>query len=99
MEGLSCWCAINKQIKQRSYVFLCVIHSFSKYAWVVPLKYKKVVTIVNASKAILENSKRTPKELWLDQGSESYNNFFKKWLDDNDIKMYSTCNEGKSVVA
>ena len=23
----------------------------------------------------------------------------KKWLEDNDIKMYSTCNEGKSVVA
>ena len=22
-----------------------------------------------------------------------------EWLDDNDILMYSTCNEGKSVVA
>ena len=25
--------------------------------------------------------------------------FFKKWLQDNDIVMYSTNNEGKSVVA
>ena len=24
---------------------------------------------------------------------------FKKWLDDDDIKIYSTCNEGKSVIA
>ena len=27
------------------------------------------------------------------------NNSFKKWLDDNDIKMYSTHNGEKSVVA
>ena len=33
------------------------------------------------------------------QGSEFYNNSFKKWLKDNDIVMYSTNNEGKSVVA
>ena len=33
------------------------------------------------------------------QGSEFYNASFKKWLRDNDIVMYSTHNEGKSVVA
>ena len=35
----------------------------------------------------------------MDKGSEFYNNSFKKWLQDNDIVMYSTHNEGKSVVA
>ena len=35
----------------------------------------------------------------IDKGSEFYNNSFKKWLKDNDIKMYSIHNEGKSVVA
>ena len=35
----------------------------------------------------------------VDKGSEFYNAFFKKWLRDNDIFMYSTHNEGKSVVA
>ena len=35
----------------------------------------------------------------VDKGSEFYNNYFKKWLKDNDIKMYSIHNEGKSVVA
>ena len=40
-----------------------------------------------------------PNKIWVDQGSEFYNNYFKKWLKDNDIIMYSTHNEGKSVVA
>ena len=31
---------------------LCVIHIFSKYAWVVPLKDKKGITIVNAFQKI-----------------------------------------------
>ena len=35
----------------------------------------------------------------VDKRSEFYNNFFKKWLKDNDIEMYSIHNEGKSVVA
>ena len=33
------------------------------------------------------------------KGSEFYNNSFKKWLQNDDIVMYSTLNEGKSVVA
>ena len=33
------------------------------------------------------------------KGSEFYNSFFKKWLKDNDIDMYSINNEWKSVVA
>ena len=37
--------------------------------------------------------------MWVDQGSEFYKNSFKKWLSDNNIIMYSTYNEGKSVVA
>ena len=73
--------------------------TFSNYAWVVPLKDKKGITIVNAFQKILGNSKRTPNEIWVDQGSEFYNNVFKKWLKDNNIEMYSTQNEGKSVVA
>ena len=34
---------------------LCVIDIFSKYAWVVPLKDKKGVSIVNAFQSILKN--------------------------------------------
>ena len=83
---------------------LCVIGIFSKYAWVVPLKDKKDVSIVNAFQSILKNSmelhsNRKPSKTWVDEGGEFYNNSFKKWVQDNDIATYSTHNEGKSVVA
>ena len=50
-------------------------------------------------KKILDDSKRKPKKIWVDKGREFYNNSFKKWLKENNIEMYSTHNEGKSVVA
>ena len=78
---------------------LCVIDIFSKYAWVDPLKDKKGVSIVTAFQTILKQSNRKPNKIWVDKGSEFYNTSFKKWLQDNDIVMYSTNNEGKSVVA
>ena len=78
---------------------LCVIDNFSKYASVVPLKDKKGVSIVNALQKILDDSKRKPNKIWVDKGGEFYNNSFKKWLQGNDIAIYSTHNEGKTVVA
>ena len=77
---------------------LCVIDNFSKYAWVVPLKSKKGISIVNAIQKILKESDRKPNKIWFDKGSEFYNSF-KKWLKDNDIEIYLIHNEGKSVVA
>ena len=68
-------------------------------SFVVPLKYEKGVTIANAFQSILDKSKRKPNKIWTDQGREFYSTHFKKWLKDNDIIMYSTHNEGKSVVA
>ena len=78
---------------------LCVIDVFSKYAWVLPLKYKKGVSIVTAFQSILKQSNKKPNKIWVDKGSEFYNACFKKWLGDNDIVLHSTHNEGKSVVA
>ena len=63
------------------------------------MKDKKGATITNAFQKILDSSIRKPNKILLDQGSEFYNNSFKKWLKDNNIEMYSTYNEGKSVVA
>ena len=92
---------INKFNKGTQFL-LCVIDIFSivsKYSWVVTLKDKKGVTIVNAFQKVLDRSNRKPNEIWVDKGSDFYNNSFIKWLKDNDIEMYSTCNQGKSVVA
>ena len=89
---------ISKYNKAIRY-FLCAIDLFSKYAFVVTLKDKKGTTIVNAFQSILNNLKRNPNKVWVDQGSEFYNTHFKKRLKDNNIEMYSTYNEEKSVVA
>ena len=70
---------ISKYNKGIRYL-LCVIDFFSKYAWVVLLKDKKGVSIVNAFQKFLDSSKRKPNKIWADQGSEFYNNHFKKCL-------------------
>ena len=85
----------NKGIKY----ILCAIDLYSKYAFVIPLKAKKGISIVNAFNKIIKQSNRKPNKIWVDQGREFYNNVFEKWLSDNDINMYSTYNEGKLVVA
>ena len=80
-------------------ILLCVIDIFSKYAWVALLRDKKCLRIVDAFQKILDDSNRKPDKIWVDKSSKFYNNFFKKWLKDNDIEMYSIHNEGKSVVS
>ena len=71
---------------------------YSKYAFVVPLKDKKGISITNAFKKIIKQSRRKPNKIWVDRRSEFYNHDFKKWLSSNDIILYSSYNEGKSVV-
>ena len=78
---------------------LCVIDIFGKYAWVVPLKDKKSISIVSAFLKILDKSRRKPNKIWVDKGSEFYNSFFKKWLKHNNNEMYSIQSEEKSVDA
>ena len=65
---------------------LCVIDIYSKYAWVVPLKDKKGVSIVNAFQSILKKSNRKPSKIWVDKGSEFYTRSMKSCLEKNDKK-------------
>ena len=90
--------SLSKKNKGIKYL-LCAIDLFSKYVFVIPLKDKKGISIVNVFSKIIKQSNRKPNKIWVDQGSEFYIRVFKKWLSDNDIIMYSTFNEGKSVVA
>ena len=87
------------KFNKRFRFLLCFIDILSKYTWVVPLKDKKGVSIVNAFQKILKQSNRKPNKIWVDKGSEFYDSCFKKWLQGNDIVLYSTHNQGKSVVA
>ena len=91
MQSLSKY---NKRIKY----LLRAIDLFSKYAWVVPIKDKKGVSIVDAFQKILKESNRKPNKIWVDKGSEFYNNSFKKWLKDDDVEMYSIHNKVKLLL-
>ena len=91
MQSLS---KFNKGIKY----LLCTIDIFSKYVWVISLKDKTGTITVNAFKKIISNG-RKPNKIWVHQGRKFYNNPFKRLLKINNTEMYSTYNEGKSVVA
>ena len=91
MQSLSRY---NKGIKY----LLCAIDLFSKYACVIPLKDKKGTSIVDVFQKIISKG-RKPSKIGSNQGSEFYNNSFKDFLEINNIEMYSTFNEGKSVAA
>ena len=47
---------------------------------------------------ILKESNSKPNKIWVDKSSEIYNKSMKSWIEKNDIEMYSTHNEGISVV-
>ena len=49
----------NKGIKYR----LCAIDVYSKYAFVIPLKDKKGISIVNAFNKIIKQSRRKPNKI------------------------------------
>ena len=54
----------NKGIKY----LLCAIDLYSKYAFVIPLKDKKGISIVNAFNKIIKQSNGKPNKIWVDQG-------------------------------
>ena len=85
----------NKNVKYLS----CAIDVFTRYAWDKPLKDKKGKIVLNSFIEIVNESISTPNKLWFDQGREFCNQLMQKWLENNDILMYSTHNEDKSVIA
>ena len=87
---------------------ICLINVYSKYVWVVHLKNKRgitttvtiavTVTITNLFQTNLDESNHRPNKIWIYKCRRFYNRSIKSWLQDDDIKIYSTHNEGKSVV-
>ena len=64
LADMQSWSRYNKRVKY----LLCAIDSFSKCAWVIPIKDKKGTTIVTAQKII--SKERKPNKICVDQGSE-----------------------------
>ena len=64
----------------KEFVFCCVIDIFSKYAWVVPLKDKKSITVIKLFQKLSDESGGKPNKICVDKGSKFYNRLMKSWL-------------------
>ena len=68
----------------RFFAFLLfVVDIYRKYAWVIPLKDTKCITITNAFQTFLKESNRKSNKIWIDKGSEFCNSSMKSWLEKN----------------
>ena len=72
LAGMQSLSRKNKGVKY----LLCAIDLYSKYAFVIPLKDKKGISIVNAFDKIIKQSNGKLNKIWVDQGGEFYNNVF-----------------------
>lgn len=90
------WAAQNKGFKY----ILVVIDTFSKFAWVLPLKNKTGDEVTQSMHSIfLKNPNRIPKNLQTDNGKEFYNAKFKKLMESYHIVHYSTYTKMKASIA
>ena len=69
------------KLNKRFTFLTCIIDVYSKYAWVVPLKDKEGVSIVNAFRSIFKKFYRKPNKILVDKGGEFYNRSMKSWLE------------------
>ena len=75
-----------------SHFLICATHVFNKYAWVISLKDKKDEAISKTIQKIVKKLNCKPNKV--DKFSIRS---MKSWLKGNNIKIYSTHDEGKSV--
>ena len=75
--GLADIQSLSKKNKSIKYL-LCAIDLFSQYAFVVPLKDKRGISVTNGFNKIIKQSGAKPNKIWVDQRSEFYNHVFKK---------------------
>ena len=80
------------------YFFLYVIVIYCTYAWVVPLKDKKCITISHAFQKVFNKSKHRLNKMWVDKGSKCYKVSMKTRLQDSNIVMYSTYDEANLLL-
>ncbi|KAI8503792.1 hypothetical protein Bbelb_187630 [Branchiostoma belcheri] len=72
------------------YILTC-IDVLSKFAWAVPIKDKKGLTLVQAFQSILDDG-RKPRRLQTDQGTEFLNRHFQTLLKKENVEFFTTFN-------
>lgn len=77
---------------------LTLIDVLSRFAFALPLKRKQGVLVVAAFKKIFKASKRKPKKLQTDEGTEFYNAQVKKYLKEQNIIHFSSMSDQKCAI-
>ena len=65
---------------------LTIICSFTKKAWIHPIKSKKSDVVLHAFKTLLKQIPKTPRSILMDAGGEFI--LVRKWCAENNIKTY-----------
>lgn len=89
---------VNVKINNGYKYMLNVIDTFTKFAYIEPLKKKDGISVSQAFEKIIKKSSKSPKLLHTDSGKEFLNKNFQKILDKYNIKMYQTYSEIKSSI-
>lgn len=88
---------ISKENEDTKYLLVC-IDVFSKYLSIEPTTNKTGKAIVEALKNVFERTKRKPKQIQSDDGTEFKNSVFHKYLKTNDINFFRTKSEQKACI-
>ena len=78
------------------YLLVC-IDVFSKFTWVIPLKLKTGLALVEAFRLILASG-RKPERILTDRGTEFFNKHFQTLMNNEGIHLHNTFNETKASV-
>ena len=72
------WKFFDKKSKGAGIKYMPNQHLANEFHKPIIRKFKRGIAVANAFQSILDNSKRKPNKIWIDQGSEFYNTYFKK---------------------
>ena len=77
---------------------LVIIDSFSRFAWVHPLKNKSGKELVEAFRHVFITSGRKPLKLCTDMGTEFTNHQVQQLLKENEVFFYTTASDKKAAM-
>ena len=88
-----------KKSKEGYKYILVVIDLYTRYGWAIPMIDKRQETLAESFEIYFHKDNRIPEYLWFDREAGITSKYFKKFASDNNIHIYHTYNEGKSVFA
>ena len=89
----------HSRVNQGYRYILVIVDAFSKFLWSIKLKRKNANELKAAFELFFKSSKRRPKYLWVDAGTEFFNSQVKAVLEKHKITLYHTHSKLKASIA